>query len=139
MNSGHVLPHPAARCSARWGREHGIEPISDEVFERVEEALGVAEVPPELAGRNAAVIRRGAERLGWSGGYLRRNARGCQGSGVCAFGCPTGAKQHVGEVYLPRALEAGATIVTGARAERILDGAGAARPASRPPRRAAAS
>jgi len=104
----------------RWSGEHGIEPIADAVFDRVERALAVAEVTPALAGRNAAVIRRGAERLGWSGGYLRRNARGCQGSGVCAFGCPTGAKQHVGEVYLPRALAAGATVVTGARAERVL-------------------
>ena len=67
-------------------------------------ALSVAEVaPPELAGENAAVARRGAERLGWSHGYLRRNAKGCVGSGVCAFGCPTGAKQHAGITYVPRA------------------------------------
>ncbi len=39
---------------------------------------------------------------------------------MCAFGCPTGAKQHVGEVYLPRAVAAGATILTGVHAERIL-------------------
>ena len=85
----------------RWRTEHGIEGLAAPALDRVERALGVAEVPAALAGGNAAVIRRGAERLGWSGGYLRRNARGCQGSGVCAFGCPTGAKQHVGEVYLP--------------------------------------
>ena len=71
--------------------------------------------------------RRGAERLGWSGGYLRRNARGCQGSGVCAFGCPTGAKQHAGDAYLAPARAAGALVCTGARAERDRD--------ARPPRR----
>ncbi len=124
VNSGTCFRTPPA-VLARWRAEHGIDGISDDVFERVEEALGVAEVTPELAGRNAATIRRGAERLGWSGGYLRRNARGCRGSGVCAFGCPTGAKQHVGEVYLPRALEAGATLITGARAERIVVRGGA--------------
>jgi choline dehydrogenase-like flavoprotein len=75
-------------------------------------------VPPDLAGANAALIRRGAERLGWSGGYLRRNAPGCRGSGVCAFGCPTGAKQHAGDAYLARAPRA--RVVTGARAERIV-------------------
>ena len=119
VNSGTCFRTPPA-VLARWRDEHGIDGLTDAVFERVEEAIGVAEVSPELAGRNAATIRRGAERLGWSGGYLRRNARGCRGSGVCAFGCPTGAKQHAGEVYLPRALEAGATLVTDARAERIL-------------------
>jgi choline dehydrogenase-like flavoprotein len=119
VNSGTCFRTPPA-VRARWRAEHGIDGLTDALFERVEEAIGVAEVTPELAGRNAATIRRGAEALGWSGGYLRRNARGCRGSGVCAFGCPTGAKQHVGEVYLPRALEAGAEIVTGARAERIL-------------------
>src|SRR5687768_9047744 len=118
VNSGTCFRTPPA-VLARWRDERGIEPLTDAVFERVEETIGVAEVTPELAGRNAATIRRGAERLGWSGGYLRRNARGCQGSGVCAFGCPTGAKQHAGEVYLPRALAAGATLITGARAERI--------------------
>src|SRR5207248_4784676 len=88
-------------------------------FRRVERILNVAQVPPELAGRNAEVVRRGVERLGWSGDFLYRNVRGCVGSGVCAFGCPTGAKQHVGIAYMPRACAAGATTYTGARADRI--------------------
>jgi choline dehydrogenase-like flavoprotein len=119
VNSGTCFRTPAAVLDA-WNEEHGIDGPSEDCFARVERAIGVAEVPPALAGPNAALLRRGAERLGWSGGYLRRNARGCRGSGVCAFGCPTGAKQHAGEVYLPRARAAGATLVTGARAERIL-------------------
>src|SRR5436305_8680984 len=89
-------------------------------FERVEKSLSVSEVTPELAGLNAAVARRGAERLGWSHGYLRRNAKGCIGSGVCAFGCPTSAKQHTGITYVPRARAAGARIITGANVERVL-------------------
>jgi choline dehydrogenase-like flavoprotein len=35
------------------------------------------------------------------------------GSGVCAFGCPTSAKQHTGITYIPRAQAAGARILTG--------------------------
>ena len=137
VNSGTCFRTPPAVLE-RWRAEHGIEGLGDEHFERVEEALGVHEVSPALAGRNAAIIRRGAERLGWSGGHLRRNARGCQGSGVCAFGCPTGAKQHVGEVYLPRAVAAGATILTGVRAERILLRGRAQRVAARGARAGAA-
>ena len=90
----------------RWQREFGLRArrgVAAPCFERVERALSVSEVTPELAGANAAVARRGAERLGWSHGYLRRNARGCVGSGVCAFGCPTSAKQHTGITYIPRA------------------------------------
>ncbi|HEV3093889.1 MAG TPA: GMC family oxidoreductase [Solirubrobacteraceae bacterium] len=122
VNSGTCFRTPPAVLE-RWGREFGLEVDERSLqpcFERVERALSVAEVTPELAGANAAVARRGAERLGWSHGYLRRNARGCVGSGVCAFGCPTSAKQHTGITYVPRAERAGARIVTGASVERVL-------------------
>jgi choline dehydrogenase-like flavoprotein len=121
VNSGTCFRTPPHVLS-RWAREFGLE-LDEETlrpcFERVEAALSVAEVTPELAGANAAVARRGAERLGWSHGYLRRNARGCVGSGVCAFGCPTSAKQHTGITYMPRAAAAGARIVTGADVRSI--------------------
>ncbi len=126
VNSGTCFRTPA-HVLERWAGEYGLE--LDEAamvacFERVERALSVSEVTPELAGRNAAVARRGAERLGWSHGYLRRNARGCVGSGVCVFGCPTSAKQHTGITYVPRAARAGALIVTDADVrELLIDGA----------------
>ncbi|MFI5004440.1 MAG: GMC family oxidoreductase N-terminal domain-containing protein [Solirubrobacterales bacterium] len=129
VNSGTCFRTPV-HVLERWRSAHGLELDGGELdpcFERVERALSVAEVTPELAGANAAVARRGAERLGWSHGYLRRNARGCVGSGVCAFGCPTSAKQHVGITYVPRAEAAGATIVVGADVQRILVEGGRAR------------
>jgi choline dehydrogenase-like flavoprotein len=122
INSGTCFRTPP-RVLERWAREFGLDVDEESLrpcFERVEEALSVSEVTPELAGGNAAVARRGAERLGWSNGYLSRNARGCVGSGVCAFGCPTSAKQHTGITYIPRAEQAGARIVTGARVERVV-------------------
>jgi choline dehydrogenase-like flavoprotein len=122
VNSGTCFRTPA-HVLERWAREFGLEIDETSLrpcFERVEQALSVNEVTPELAGGNAAVARRGAERLGWSHGYLRRNARGCVGSGVCAFGCPTSAKQHTGITYIPRAERAGARIITGAKVERVL-------------------
>jgi len=116
VNSGTCFRTPP-HVLARWRAEFGLElqdAAIDACFERVERSLSVGEVTPELAGKNAAVARRGAERLGWSHGYLRRNARGCVGSGVCVFGCPTSAKQHTGITYIPRALRAGAELVTNA-------------------------
>ena len=52
---------------------------------------------------------------------------GCVGSGVCAFGCPTSAKQHVGITYVPRAEAAGAQVITGADVRHVLVERGAAR------------
>jgi choline dehydrogenase-like flavoprotein len=121
VNSGTCFRTPP-HVLERWREDFGLELDSETLercFGRVEAALSVSEVTPELAGANAAVARRGAQALGWSHGYLRRNARGCVGSGVCAFGCPTSAKQHTGITYVPRAQRAGARVLTGATARRL--------------------
>ena len=126
VNSGTCFRTPA-HVLKRWAVEFGLEldeQAMSACFWRVEQSLSVSEVTPELAGANAAVMRRGAQQLGWSHGYLRRNARGCVGSGVCVFGCPTSAKQHTGITYIPRAVRAGAQIVTDADVRELLrDGA----------------
>ncbi|MDX6696940.1 MAG: hypothetical protein QOE65_337 [Solirubrobacteraceae bacterium] len=130
VNSGTCFRTPP-RILARWRADLGLDGLTEDAlepfFRRVERILNVSQVPPDLAGPNTAIVRRGAEALGWSGDYLYRNARGCVGSGVCAFGCPSGAKQHVGITYIPRAWEAGATTYTGARARRIEIAGGRAR------------
>src|SRR3712207_1434086 len=114
-----------------WGERFGLEELTadalDPFYRRVERELNVAQVPPELAGRNAAVVKRGADALGWHGDYIFRNVRGCVGSGVCTFGCPTSAKQHTGLTYVPKAWDAGATTFTRSRADRIVMAAGRAR------------
>ncbi|HEV2980514.1 MAG TPA: GMC family oxidoreductase N-terminal domain-containing protein [Solirubrobacteraceae bacterium] len=122
VNSGTCFRTPP-HVLERWARDFGLEldgQSMDACFERVERALSVATVTPQLAGANAGVARRGAERLGWSHGYLRRNARGCVGSGVCVYGCPTSAKQHTGITYIPRARAAGALIETGADVREVV-------------------
>ncbi len=130
VNSGTCFRTPPAVLE-RWRREFGLDALTEDAldpcFARVEHALSIAEVTPELAGRNAAVVRRGAQALGWSHGYLSRNASGCVGSGVCAFGCPTSAKRHVGITYVPRAEAAGARVLAGADVRRVLVERGRAR------------
>ena len=130
VNSGTCFRTPAHVLELwreRFGLEHLTEEELDPYFRRVERELNVAKVPPELAGNNALVVKRGADALGWSGDFMDRNARGCIGTGVCAFGCPTAAKQHVGQTYVPRAWDAGATTYCGCRAERIVVEHGRAR------------
>jgi choline dehydrogenase-like flavoprotein len=130
VNSGTCFRTPAAVLD-RWAREFGLEAMTPEAldpfFRRVERILNVAQVPPDLAGKNALVVKRGADALGWSGDFIYRNVRGCVGSGVCAFGCPTSAKQHTGVTYVPLAWQAGATTYSACRARRILVEGGRAR------------
>jgi choline dehydrogenase-like flavoprotein len=130
INSGTCFRTPPAVLEL-WRQRFGLEELTpdelDPYYRRVERELNVAQVPPELAGGNAHVVKRGADALGWSSDFLFRNAKGCVGSGVCAFGCPTSAKQHVGITYVPRAWEAGATTFTGATARKIVVEGGRAR------------
>jgi choline dehydrogenase-like flavoprotein len=103
----------------RFGLEELTEDEIDPYFRRVEREINVIQTPAEFAGKNAAVVKRGADRLGYSGDWIYRNVRGCIGSGICNFGCPSSAKQHVGVTYVPKAWEAGATTYVNVRAQRI--------------------
>lgn len=88
-------------------------------FDRVEAQLGVAPwtIP---ANANNETLAIGAERLGLHWGTIRRNVRGCWNLGYCGLGCPTNAKQSMLVTTIPRALARGATLVTRARAGRLV-------------------
>jgi hypothetical protein len=122
VNSGTCFRTPDAVLES-WGERFALDALSadelDPYFRRVEREIHVVQVPEEVAGNNALVVKRGAERLGWSGDFIFRNASGCVGSGVCNWGCPTSSKLHMGLTYMPHAWDAGATSYTGCRAERI--------------------
>lgn len=130
INSGTCFRTPEPILDM-WRERFGLEALTaselDPYFRRVEREINVAQVPPELAGNNALVAKRGADALGWSGDFIYRNAKGCVGSGVCAFGCPTSAKQHTGITYVPKAWDAGATTYTSVRARRVETAGGHAR------------
>jgi hypothetical protein len=123
INSGTCFRTPDVILES-WGERFGLDGMSpaelDPYFRRVEREVHVTQVPEDLAGNNALVVKRGAERLGWSGDFIFRNASGCVGSGVCAFGCPTSSKLHMGLTYIPRAWDAGATSYMECSAERLV-------------------
>ena len=89
-------------------------------FDRVESELQVVTGPIEHLGGVARVIARGCDKLGWKHFPLRRNAPGCDGQGVCDFGCPSGARRSTDVSYVPSALKLGAVLRTGAKVERVL-------------------
>lgn len=123
INSGTCFRTPDGVLK-RWRKEFGLENCSPEAmapyFSRVEKTLGVGEVPDEVLGKNDRLLMRGMEVLGLCGHPLVRNAPGCRGSGVCIFGCPTGAKQSMESSYLPRAFSKGAALYPRCRASRLL-------------------
>ena len=70
--------------------------------------------------------RRGRPSLVSPPTPYRRNVTRCWNIGYCGTGCPTGAKQSMLLTTLPAALEHGATIYHGLRAQRlVLSGNGA--------------
>ena len=107
-----------------WASEYGLdgwrpaEMAAD--FAAVEERLHVSPIEPERVNRNNDVLLRGMKALGWRGGLLHHNRRGCVGSGFCELGCAFDAKDNVTRALLPDALAAGANIWSDCRAERVL-------------------
>lgn len=124
INSGTCMRTPSAILE-RWRSERGLSAFTDSAmqpwFEGVEEVLGVTRAEPRFVGPIADVISEGARQLGFEQVHpLMRNAPGCDGQGLCQFGCPTDAKQSTNVSYVPRALERGAFLFTGARVTELV-------------------
>ncbi len=123
VNSGTCYRMPT-RVFADWRDHHGLTELSpdsmDPFYSTVEEVLGVTKVPLSLLQGNQP-IADGCSKLGITHhGPLSRNAPDCDGQGLCCFGCPTDAKRSTNVSFVPMALAAGAQLLVGAHAERVL-------------------
>ena len=122
INSGTCMRTPQAVLD-QWQREglgsfdsHSMAPW----FEQVEAMLKVQRASTEAVGPIGDIIDRGAAANGFHQRYrLMRNAEGCDGQGLCQFGCPTDAKQSTNVSYIPRALERGAFLFCGFRVDTL--------------------
>ncbi|MBI5532647.1 MAG: GMC family oxidoreductase [Deltaproteobacteria bacterium] len=127
INSGTCYRTPE-RTFNRWRLQYGLTEFSAAsmapYYERVESMLGVGPPDERYLGNVAKVIARGASSMGLRHGPITRNAPGCDGAGVCAFGCPTGAKRSTDVSYIPEALKRGAQLVSEAKVEsiQVVDG-----------------
>jgi choline dehydrogenase-like flavoprotein len=106
-----------------WGRRFGLEGMSPAelapVFARIEDEVHARLVPSDAHSRANRLLLDGARTLGWQVEEGRINAKGCVRSGFCSHGCRYDAKQGTLQVWLPRALAAGARLYADAEAERI--------------------
>ncbi len=124
INSGTCMRPPKAILE-RWRTEMGLEGLTEEeldpIFSEVEEVLQVQQADPKYVGEIGDIIGGGAKKLGFKHYHpLMRNAAGCDGQGLCQFGCPTDAKQSTNVSYVPRALDRGAFLFSGFRAGKLL-------------------
>lgn len=129
INAGTCLRAPPWVLQ-HWREEQSVPLADAEIepyFEQVERWLEVATAPADTIGMQGVVIARGADKLGIAHGPLPRNAPGCDGQGLCCFGCPTGAKRSADVALVPAALSSGAMLFTGARVEAITHAPGVVR------------
>ena len=129
VNSGTCLRTPA-EVLRRWRFDDGLTDLAPDTMEpyfaRVEAMLEVGVAQASVLGGCARVVARGADALGWSHGPLTRNAPGCDGQGMCCFGCPTDAKRSTNVSYVQAALRAGAMLAHHCRVEEVLMAGGRA-------------
>jgi choline dehydrogenase-like flavoprotein len=123
INGGMAWRTPA-RVLEHWERDLGLEDTGPAAMERhFDEAERILHVEPndeDTWGENTRLFLRGAQALGWPVARAPRNMRRCVGLNNCALGCPTGAKQAMHVTEVPRALQAGAGLLTHARVDRVV-------------------
>jgi GMC oxidoreductase len=122
INSGTCFRVPE-RVLATW-RAAGLSDFTEATlapyFSEVEQLLGVGPSSAQALGATARLIAQGCDALGWSHHALARNAPGCDGQGLCCFGCPTDAKRSTNVSWVPTALDRGANLITGLAVDEVL-------------------
>lgn len=112
------------RIREGWARAWGLSALDssvwDSLYDEVEKTLGVVEIPELERSRHNKLLEAGTQALGWRGGPLQHNRKGCIGSGFCEVGCRYNAKNNAAKVFLPRALAAGAEVITLCQATRLV-------------------
>lgn len=110
-----------------WERDHGLRGLAGgdlaPHLDAVSERLGVTGDCSDRNGSNEA-LRRGAAALGWSWRTAQRNADPSlydpDNAGHMGLGDRSGSKQTVARTYLADAAAAGARVLTGCSARRVL-------------------
>ncbi|MBI2373987.1 MAG: GMC family oxidoreductase [Deltaproteobacteria bacterium] len=125
INAGDVVPI-ADPVLTHWARVHGLSTFTPERLApyqaRALADLSASVIPEAAVNRGNRLLEVGARAIGARGEVMMHNRVGCAGLGTCLIGCPLGAKQGPRQVSIPRAIKAGARVLTRARVVRIENG-----------------
>jgi hypothetical protein len=126
INSGTAL-RPSPEWLARWDERLGTDFANGALvpfLHEVERVAGIGAPSRTLLSEPTRRFERGLLALGRTGAHLLpRAARDCEGSGICCFGCPTGAKQGTDRTFLPEAVRSGAVLWQHTQALAVREGA----------------
>lgn len=90
-----------------WHRDFKLEGFSSSemkpIFEEVEGVINASYTEDHLHNRNNRGLLEGGKKLGFNAYNAPRNAKNCQRTGACSYGCPFDAKQGALLTYIPRA------------------------------------
>jgi choline dehydrogenase-like flavoprotein len=123
INSGTCFRVPETTL-AEWRETQGLTEFTPDLlaryYEVAERELGVGPSSAAAIGKPGELIARGCDALGYSHHALLRNAPGCDGQGLCCFGCPTDAKRSTNVSFVPKALSRGAECLTRLKIDEVL-------------------
>uniref|UniRef100_A0A0D6QT97 Long-chain-alcohol oxidase n=1 Tax=Araucaria cunninghamii TaxID=56994 RepID=A0A0D6QT97_ARACU len=107
----------------QWATRHGLPLFATEEYQcgmkTVCERLGVQDRCSKESFQNT-VMRKGCEKLGYSVDNVARNSTADHFCGSCCFGCRSGNKKGTNQTWLVDAVRAGAAVLAGCRAEKVL-------------------
>ncbi len=113
-----------------WRDERRLTEYTDEhlepYYQEIERICNIEEVPVSMRSKSTTLWGLGAAKMGANLVSNKRNTKGCDGCSQCNFGCPKGAKQSVDLNFLPRAIAAGAEILSDCEVTRVLTKGGRA-------------
>ncbi|GIH96896.1 FAD-dependent oxidoreductase [Planobispora siamensis] len=129
----HNCVRPSDAVRREWAREHGLEGLDTEEFDRHLEAvltrMGANDRCSDFNGPHQRMAE-GAKALGWSMHTAVRNVDEASydpvAAGYTQFGDPSGSKRGTLNTYLRDAADHGAKILVHTRADRVLTEGGRA-------------